>query len=179
MNRLFFIVALTAFFMMPMACSNNVNSDTQETTVSDSVKTSSALYVEDILQDADKYVGKEISLRGFITHTCKHSGRRCFVSGKDQKTSMRVEAKGNIGGFNRELIGSEVIIKGILKEDRITEEYLHEIETKFAKANKNDNGEHCDTETKNINSMRKWMKENNKDYYSIYYVEGQDYEVVQ
>lgn len=179
MNRLFFIVALTAFFMMPMACSNNVNSDTQETTVSDSVKTSSALYVEDILQDADKYVGKEISLRGFITHTCKHSGRRCFVSGKDQKTSMRVEAKGNIGGFNRELIGSEVIIKGILKEDRITEEYLHEIETKFAEANKNDNGEHCDTETKNINSMRKWMKENNKDYYSIYYVEGQDYEVVQ
>lgn len=92
---------------------------------------------------------------------------------------MRVEAKGNIGGFNRELIGSEVIIKGILKEDRITEEYLNEIETKFAKANKNANGEHCDTETKNINSMRKWMKENNKDYYSIYYLEGQDYEVVQ
>ena len=43
--------------------------------------------MEDILKDAEKNVDKEVVLKGFITHTCKHSGRRCFVMGKDQKTS--------------------------------------------------------------------------------------------
>lgn len=44
---------------------------------------------------------------------------------------------------------------------------------------KESNGETCDAELSNIENMRKWMKENNKDYYSIYFVEGTDYEVVE
>lgn len=41
------------------------------------------------------------------------------------------------------------------------------------------NGETCDAEMNNIQNMRAWMKANNKDYYSIYYVDGTDYEVVE
>ena len=100
--------------------------------------------------------------------------------GNDQKTSIRVEARGNIGGFNRELIGSELVIKGILKENKLTKEYIDQAEEELKeKQGKESNGETCDAELSNIENMRKWMKENNKDYYSIYFVEGTDYEVVE
>jgi hypothetical protein len=41
------------------------------------------------------------------------------------------------------------------------------------------NGETCDAEMNNIQSMREWMKANNKDYYSIYYIDGTEYEVAE
>ena len=96
-------------------------------------------------------------------------------------TSVRVEAKGNIGGFNRELIGSEVIIKGILREIRLTKEYIDqaEEELKEKQGKAEGNGETYDAEMNNIQSMREWMKANNKDYYSIYYIDGTEYEVAE
>ena len=39
--------------------------------------------------------------------------------------------------------------------------------------------ESCDAETANIANMRKWMKDNQKDFYSIYYIDGTNYEVVE
>ena len=40
-------------------------------------------------------------------------------------------------------------------------------------------GETCDAEMSNIKNMREWMKANNKDYYSVFYLDGTDYEVIQ
>ena len=40
-------------------------------------------------------------------------------------------------------------------------------------------GEQCSSEMANIEGMRKWMEENGKDYYAIYYVEGISYEMVE
>ena len=163
------------------ACSNASKKNNADTADSTAVTASQTQYVEDILAKAEENVGKEVSLRGFITHTCKHSGRRCFVAGKDQKTSIRVEAKGEIGGFNRELIGSEVIIKGILRENRLTKEYIDQMEEAINDKKVKDDGsaESCDAETANIANMRKWMKDNKKDFYSIYYIDGTNYEVVE
>lgn len=166
MKKLYFFIAALAVSVAFTSCGNSKKQSEETSTtelVAQKIDASKALYVEEILKNAEQEVGKEITLKGFVTHTCKHSGRRCFVMGNDQKTSIRVEARGNIGGFNRELIGSELVIKGILKE----------------KQGKEGNGETCDAELSNIENMRKWMKENNKDYYSIYFVEGTDYEVVE
>lgn len=163
------------------ACGNSSKQSRTAETDTTTVTSAQAQYVEDLLATAESNVGKEITLRGFITHTCKHSGKRCFVVGKDQKTSIRVEAKGHIGGFNRELIGSEVLIKGTLRENRLTKEYIDQMEKDINEKKISDNGseESCDAETNNIASMRQWMKENNKEFYSIYYVDGTDYEVVE
>ncbi|MDR0687615.1 MAG: hypothetical protein LBF55_02885, partial [Prevotellaceae bacterium] len=62
--------------------------------------------VDSLLTAADSLVGKTVSLRGYVTHTCKHSGKRCFLVGESQTATIRVEAKEGIGGFNRELVGS-------------------------------------------------------------------------
>ena len=183
MKKLYYLMAVLAVSVAFTSCGNSKKQ--AETTsaseqVSPEMDVNKALYVEEILQQAEQKVGKEILLKGFVTHTCKHSGRRCFVMGNDQKTTIRVEAKGNIGGFNRELIGSELVIKGLLKENKLTKEYMDQAEEELKeKKGKEGNGETCDSELKNISGMREWMKANNKDYYSIYYVDGTDYEVVE
>lgn len=183
MKKLYFFIAALAVSMAFTSCGNSKKQSEESSTagqVNQALDVSKALYVEEILKNAEKEVGKEITLKGFVTHTCKHSGRRCFVMGNDQKTSIRVEAIGNIGGFNRELIGSELVIKGILRENKLTKEYIDQAEEELKeKQGKESNGETCDAELSNIENMRKWMKENNKDYYSIYFVEGTDYEVVE
>ena len=53
--------------------------------------------------------------------------------------------------------------------------------TAFSAKKVKDDGsaESCDAETANITAMRQWMKEHNKDFYSIYYIDGTNYEVVE
>lgn len=137
--------------------------------------------LDSLLVVADQMIDKTVTVNGFVTHTCKHSGKRCFIVGDDQKTSFRVEAKGDIGGFNRELIGSELAITGVVKERRLTKEYIdqYEEEVNEKKAKEDGSAETCQAELNNINGMREWMKANNKDYYSIYYMDGEKYDVIE
>lgn len=189
MKKLFLIIPVFSIVLGIASCGNGNNKSSEsastETVVSSesgkSANATNALCVEDILKDAENNLGKEVTLKGYITHTCKHSGRRCFVMGNDQKTTIRVESKGNIGRFNRELIGSEVLIKGILRENRLTKEYIDQAEEELReKQSKSEgDGETCDAEMSNIKNMREWMKANNKDYYSVFYLDGTDYEVIQ
>lgn len=136
--------------------------------------------LDSLLSLADQFVGKKVVVKGSVTHTCKHSGKRCFIVGEDPKVSMRVEAKGEIGGFNRELIGSELKITGILRERRLTKEYIDQIEKETEeKAKEDGSAESCEAEINNIKGMRAWMADHHKDFYSLYYLDGQDYEVVE
>lgn len=181
MKKIIFVLAAVLGLGLS-SCGNTNKQQTQEKAEPvATVDVSKAQILEDLLATAETQVGKEVVLKGTITHTCKHSGRRCFVMGKDSTLSIRVEAKGNIGGFNRELIGSKVAIKGILRENRLTEKDITAMEEEYKKqqaAAKEGEG-HCDTELKNVQGMRDWMKSNSKEYYSIYYMDGMEFEVVE
>lgn len=177
-----FVVAVAASVAFTSCEYTKMQSKEKSTIEKSAQKTdvSKVSYVEDVLKNAKKEAGKKIMLKGFVTRICKHTGRRCIVMGNDQKTSIRVEAGGNISRFNNELIGSEVVIKGILKENRFTKEDLDKKEEELkVKLEKENNDGTYDAELNNLNNMRKWMKENNKNYYSEYIVEGIDYEVVE
>lgn len=179
MKKLLFVAAIACL----MASCGNKTSD-QNNTTEDSIKTASNIptyKLDSLLAVADQLVDKTVKVQGSVTHTCKHSGKRCFIVGDKENVTMRVEAKGNIGGFNRELIGSELRITGIVKERRLTKEYIDQMEkaTNEKQAKEDGSAETCQAELNNIKEMRDWMKTNNKDYYSIYYMDGQEYEVVE
>lgn len=183
MKKIIFVVVAVLGFGLA-SCGNGNQKQTKECAEQPKAATvdvASAQTVEDLLSVADSLVGKEVVLKGKISHTCKHSGRRCFVVGKDSTLSIRVEAKGNIGGFNRELIGSNVAIKGLLRENRLTEADIDAMEAEYKKqqaAAKPGEG-HCDTELKNVQGMRDWMKANKKEFYSIYFMDGMEFEVIE
>lgn len=163
------------------ACGNSSKKQAETAQDSTTVSVASAMNVEDVLAKAEENVGKEITVKGLVSHTCKHSGRRCFIVGADGKTSIRVEAKGDIGGFNRELIGSDIVVKGVLRENKLSKEYIDQMEKEVndKKAQETSSAESCESEMNNIKAMREWMKANNKDAYSIYYVDGMSYEVAE
>lgn len=181
MKKLLFFAAV---LLLATSCGNRAQQTEQaapETAEAASVDNKQAYKLDSLLAVADKLVDKTVTVRGFVTHTCKHSGKRCFIVGDDAKTSFRVEAKGNIGGFNRELIGSELFITGILRERRLTKEYINQYEEELNEQKTKEDGsaETCQAELNNINDMRAWMKANGKDYYSIYYMDGENYDVAE
>lgn len=133
--------------------------------------------MDNLLANAETLVNKQVKVKGFVTHTCKHSGRRCFLANESQELTVRVEAKGNIGGFNRELVGSEIEVTGKLMERRLTVGEIDEMEKAINEKRVKDDGaaESCDAEMANVAQMREWMKKKGKDYYSIYYINGEEY----
>ena len=145
---------------------------------SDNQKETEIVLVDNLLDKADGLVDKNIKLKGHVTHTCKHSGKRAFLVGNDESFTVRVEAGGEITGFDQNLVGNTVV-SGILKERRLTKEYIDQWEEELQHKAEDGSAESCSTEMNNINDMRTWMKEHGKDHYSVYYIDGISYEVVE
>lgn len=176
------LILVAAVFLMT-ACNKKQNEQTSNTDANNAqVENTTTTYtLAELMENAEELLGKTVTVRGSVTHTCKHSGKRCFIVGEDPNLSMRVEAKGEIGGFNRELVGSELAITGVLQERRLSQEYIDQYEKEVSEkaAQEDGSAESCEAELSNIEEMRAWMKENNRDYYSIYFLDGESYEVVE
>lgn len=136
--------------------------------------------LDNLLEVADGLVDRPVNVRGHVTHTCVHSGKRCFIVGENENITMRVEATGEIESFSKELVGAELQISGILREKRLTKEYIDQMEkeTNDKMVAEDGSAESCQTELDNISRMREWMKAKDKNYYSVYYVDGEKYEVL-
>ncbi len=170
-----FFVALASITML--ACNTPAKKTEQQTTSNAVTET---FKVDNLLVKAEQLVDKTIKVKGHVTHTCKHSGKRCFLVGDNEQFTIRVEAGGKITGFNRELVGNTIMVEGVLKARRLSKEYIDQMEHETKEKAKEDGlAETCATELSNINDMRAWMKKNNKDHYAIYFIEGLTYEVVE
>ncbi len=178
------LIFICLFAVVLFSCNNKNTSENKTENTTENALTASkdvpVFGLDDFLKVADQYVDKTVKIEGHVTHTCKHSGKRCFIVGESENASMRIEAKGDIGGFNRELVGSKIRVTGPIKERRLSLEYIEQME-KDVNVKKAEDGsaESCQAELNNINEMRQWMKDNKKDYYSIFYMDGQEYEVVE
>jgi len=135
-----------------------------------------------LMKEVDKQVGKEVTVRGTVTHVCKHSGKKCFIMDDDGVTSLQVMAGGDITAFGQDLMGSEIKATGIIKEHRIEKEAIDYNEKEATEEKKHHHGEgsmeKCEAVLSNVKMMREWMEKNNKDYFAIYYVDGLKYEIV-
>jgi hypothetical protein len=108
---LFFIGCTNSSQKKSAQIANEVSSDVE------------VINVVDLLANAKDYDGKEVIITGTATHVCKHSGKRLHLMGNDEKSKIRVEA-GEIGQFERELEGSDIIAKGIFHREVMDEEYM-------------------------------------------------------
>lgn len=171
-------------------------SERKEKAATETVETSSAMEVDDLLKDAETLVGKEVTLSGVCTHICKHGGKKIFLMGSDDTQTIRIEAGEEIGSFKPETVNSVVEVTGILEEQRIDEAYLTDWETKLKNKTAEEHGEEeagCAAEQKahnetpvnsvqaRIDNFRKRIadrqEKEGKNYLSFYYVEGKTYEI--
>ncbi|PKQ66108.1 hypothetical protein BZG01_12160 [Labilibaculum manganireducens] len=175
-------VSIIAIFLFCMSC-NSKQKEAKEGNIeknqSAQIKTA-VVTIDQLMVNAEELVGKEVHFTGLVNHVCAHSGKRCILKNLEGNLSIRVEASGNLEGFDKEMAGQDITVSGILREKRLEEAAIDEWETEVkAKDASEDGGKHCSSEMANIKEMRDWMKENNKNYYAIYYVDGNSYEVVE
>ncbi|MCU4155527.1 hypothetical protein J1N10_06035 [Carboxylicivirga sp. A043] len=171
-------IVLMMSILLLVACGQKKSSSSENVTV----QKTEVIDVAQVLDKAENSIDKEVVFKGWVSHVCKHSGRRCFLKSEDGSVSIRVEAGGQINGFNKELTGSQLRVVGVMKVKKLDEQYLDEWQAKVEAAHKHEDveegGEHCSAEMDNINEMREWMKKNGKDYYPIYFVNGTDYSIL-
>lgn len=129
---------------------------------------------------AESLLNQNVSIKGWVSHICSHSGRKCFITNKDESIKIRVEAKGEINGFEKELAGSEINVMGVVRINKITAEFISQWEAKVKAKVKDieEGGKHCASEIGNINKMKTWMADNKKDFYPIYFIDGMSYEEI-
>jgi len=87
---------------------------------SKSAKTEIPVNLSEIKSKAPELVGKLIRLEGMVAHVCRESGKRLFLG----EESFKVLATNKVPTFRVEWEGSDIIVTGYLKEDRIDETYL-------------------------------------------------------
>lgn len=175
-------ISIITFCLLCMSCNLKQEGSKEAKQDKEQVQTTKMSYcsIDELMTKADKLVGKEVHFKGLVNHVCAHSGKRCILKNSEGNLSIRVEAADNLEGFDKEIAGNDIKVTGIVREKRMDQAFIDEWESEIkSKHEKEEGGKHCSSEMANIQEMRDWMKENKKDYYAIYYVDGTSYEVVE
>ena len=178
-KKLSIAIALLAVAVIGTSCGNKQQKSSSDTTTEQT--TSSALEIDSLLANAENLAGKEVTIEGVCTHTCKHGAKKIFLMGSDDTQVIRVEA-GTLGAFAPKCVNSIVRVTGTL-----------EAQLKAQAAEKHGTGEAgCDTEKKargetantpeaRIADFRAKIADrkasSGKEYLSFYFMEANSYEV--
>lgn len=192
-----FIILATALVMV--ACGGNNTKTSENNKATDAAEVAeavSAMEVDAVLADAEALANQQVEIEGICTHICKHGGRKIFLMGSDDTKTIRIEAA-ELGSFDQKCVNSIVKVKGLLREERIDENYLRQWEAQVAAQGGEEHGDEeggCDTEkvargeTGNTTAERiadfrtkiaARKAATGKDYLSFYFIEAQSYEIVE
>ena len=192
-----FIILATALVMV--ACGGNNTKTSENNKATDAAEVAeavSAMEVDAVLADAEALANQQVEIEGICTHICKHGGRKIFLMGSDDTKTIRIEAA-ELGSFDQKCVNSIVKVKGLLREERIDENYLRQWEAQVAAQGGEEHGDEeggCYTEkaargeTGNTTAERiadfrtkiaARKAATGKDYLSFYFIEAQSYEIVE
>ncbi len=143
------------------------------------------LTVDEVYVQGGNLADQEIVVTGTVTHVCQHGGERCFLMGLDEDNSLRVEMGEGMSPFTQDQVGTELKVKGILKETRIDKAYLDEweeeikteveanVEKRHLDGHEKADGDHEDVDVMSqVNDYRKQLAETEKGYISRFFMEG-------
>ncbi len=187
-RNLLMVIVLAA---TAMACNNTqTNTAGNESGGNDSLLTPINITVADYLEKPSELAGKEVIIKGTVSHTCKHGGKRMFIYGDNPEEGVEIKAGENIAAFNAELEGSEVVVTGMFTELVVDEAYLNEWETEVNLESGEEHQIHDGNHTtenpdsvkmqnlEKINNFRIQIAESGKDHLSFYSIECNSFEVV-
>ena len=171
-------IFLFALIALLSACGNGAKQNNDATADATEELSAQAITVDSVLSVAPNIVGKEVVVKGNVTHVCHRTHHRCFIRG-ERKTNIRIEAGEQLGGFNNELIGSQLIVKGTIGESHLSLEYVKSQKERIEKHEAEDGSSaQCDAERVKVEEMEKWMAEHGTDYYPVYFITASDFESV-
>ncbi len=141
-------------------------------------------------EKAGDYVGKTIVLTGIVDHVCEHDGKKMFLVDENSDARVKIVPNENLAAFKQDMVGETVEVTGVVKEFRLDEDYLIEMEEKIKSDSKEETemhmGEHkgkkeehnMDDQMKQVNNLRKKLKDSGKEYLSYFSVEAVSYKII-
>lgn len=105
------IFSLSIIALLVLSCGNKGKKEvSQSPGGSESVKVEFA----SLIANPSDYVGKNISVEGKVVHVCTMSGKKLFITGENPDVRLYVQAGEEMPKFPMELLGSEIIVEGML-----------------------------------------------------------------
>lgn len=69
-----------------------------------------------LIENPGDYIGKNISIEGKVVHVCTMSGKKLFITGENPDITLYVQAGEEMPKFPMELLGSEIVVEGLLSQ---------------------------------------------------------------
>ncbi|MEN8120937.1 MAG: hypothetical protein ABFS35_11345 [Bacteroidota bacterium] len=166
MKKILTIIAITG-----LLASCTTEQKTEENQI-DIVETTEQITTKIALGEFDNkagdFVDQEIMVSGIVDHVCKHGGKKMLLVADDGDIHVLSETR-----FNDSLKGSEIVVTGIVREERFDEAYCLKMEEDNIKSHSE--GETDDKlfkrKKEHIASLRDSMKSAGVDYISDYSLE--------
>lgn len=188
MKNNYLIYLLFALSIVLSSCNGSSSNNNAPST------TTSAMQIDDLLDNAERLTDKEVTIEGVCTHTCKHGARKIFLMGSDNTKTIRIEAC-ELGAFDTKCIKSVVRVTGTLIEDRIDETYLRNWESQLTEEELGqENQATCETEMNARGEksskvadriadyrdrIEKRLLTEGKEYLSFYHINAISYEIIE
>ena len=67
-----------------------------------------------LIENPDNYINKNIIVEGKVVHVCTMTGKKMFIVGENPDIRLFIAAGENMPKFPMELLGSEVIVEGLI-----------------------------------------------------------------
>lgn len=180
MNK--FIILFTAIVLLS-AC-NNTTETTEETT--DVVSNENFIALSDFQAKGAEYLDKEVQTQGIVDHVCRHGGKKILLVADGVSTHVFAEER-----YDDDLTGKEIIVNGLVKEDRTDEASLLELEESVINVHTHGDDEAKDPDKSEeeieeelaaqelrqesiiayVNTMRDSLKNAGVEYFAEYYLE--------
>lgn len=198
MRKAISFIATLALVLLATACGSKKGQSASDT--------ASALTVDSLLANPEKYVNETVTVEGLCSHLCKSGGRKAFIRSNADSLVLRCEAfPGMNEPFSSESVDRRLRVTGVFHEERIDEAYLLELERTEqarvdnikAQGGEEKNGAHksgCDTEraaqgqqklqtvAERVADYRARIAERDstegKPYLSFYFIEATGYEIL-
>lgn len=100
---------------------------------SDEKEEVAGISVDEVMANPDSLVGDTVVIEGVVSHLCRQGGRKAFVAGNADDVMLRCEAYPLMGEpFAKETVHRPIRVKGVLREERIDEAAIIEMEKQNA-----------------------------------------------
>jgi hypothetical protein len=139
------------------------------------------IQVDELLKNPGPYVEKTVSVQGLVTHVCMHSGKRLHLKASGSNEFVRVEAKGDIGQFDRELEGDNLVINGIFRSQVIDKDYLAKWENELTGGGQTPIESHvhsgAESDMELLSEIKYALENSGKDQITQLWIDGESFSV--
>lgn len=161
MKRITLIAVLVTLII---SCKTKIKKEAiQKTTETEQKQEIPQIVLGEFDTKAGDFVDKEIQLKGIVDHVCKHGGKKMLLVTDNGDAHIVSDER-----FDEALKGSEIIVNGIVLEERIDEAYLLKMEENNIKSHSEgkSNKEQFENRKKHVQQYRDKMKADSIEYIS-------------